>query len=329
MARPAFVVPLVMALTSCVPEPGFDRASGAVEADPAPPQVRQDLQSWTCRSDLTAQPVAFFDADSTLRVSKSGVVTADGPYDVNILPFVATKIAELNRLGYLVAVVSNQGGVGSNAERFAEAQSALAYTVSQIRALGGRIDYFDFAEFQNGDRKPGRGMGDRLNGLLTDRCGVGIDMPRSFMVGDSAYKRNVDGPNPADPGAECGPIVSRPADDFSNADRGFARSFDDIYFVEPNEYFGWRFFQVPAEPGATEVDETVPVYNIENAAQLLALIEAIEAKAASTRDPSRAMVLRNEAAALRRVNEPFQAPSDWTPTPVEAPVEEQPESEEL
>jgi hypothetical protein len=178
-------------------------------------------------------------------------------------------------------------------------------------------------------------MGDRLGAVLSERCeGVVIDMARSFMVGDSAYKKNVDGPNPEDPAAECGPIVSRPADDFSNADRGFARSFDDIYFVEPNEYFGWRFFQVPAEvmatePGETEPGEMVPVYNIENARQLVAFIEAIEAKAASTRDPSRAMVLRNEAAALRRVNEPFQAPADWTPTPVETPVEEEPDSEEL
>jgi len=297
MSRPALGTTFAFLLAACIQEPGFDRRTGAVgEADagpgedtpgcedpapaPALPTVRQDLSTWTCRADGAAQPVAFFDADSTLRVSKSGTVTADGPTDVNILPFVARKIIELDELGYLVAVVSNQGGVGNGHQSYEDAEAALAFTVSQLGRLGARVHTFDFAENYDGFRKPEPGMGTRLDANLRTRCGAGIDMARSLMIGDSAYKRNSDGPSPD----------GRPADDFSNSDRLFARSFG-VWFEEPLDAFGWRPFGV---------------YNIENESQLRAFLDAIDAEAARLEtengDPARAMMLRREAAGLREVN---------------------------
>ncbi len=53
------------------------------------------------------------------------------------------------------------------------------------------------------------------------------------MVGDSAYKKGSDGPSPD----------GRPADDFSNSDRGFAEKLN-IAFYEPTDYFDWRAYNV-------------------------------------------------------------------------------------
>ncbi|MBI2892738.1 MAG: HAD-IIIA family hydrolase [Deltaproteobacteria bacterium] len=292
--------PLALLLAACVPAPGLEgyggRALGEGDAGPATdccaceapdvaapadlPTVRQDLSTWTCRPDGAPQPVAFFDADSTLRVSKSGSVTADYPGDVNILPFVARKIAELGELGYLVAVVSNQGGVGSGHQSYEDAEGALAFTVAQLGRLGARVHYFDFAEAYDEFRKPQPGMGARLDGMLTTRCGAGVDLARSLMIGDSAYKKNVDGPSPD----------GRPADDFSSSDRLFAQSFG-VWFAEPLDAFGWRAFGVT---------------NIATEAELYAFVDAIEAEALrmdeAREDPARALALHREAAAIRGVN---------------------------
>lgn len=298
MSRTALANLAALVLASCIQDAAFDRSRGAIgEGDdagpggdptaepvtpltPALPTVRQDLSSWTCRADGAAQPVAFFDADSTLRVSKSGQVTADDAGDVNILPFVARKLAELDALGYLVAIVSNQGGVGSGHQSYEDAEGALAFTVAQLGVLGARVHYFDFAEAYDQYRKPQPGMGARLDGLLTTRCGAGVDMARSLMVGDSAYKKNVDGPSPD----------GRAADDFSNSDRLFADSFG-VWFAEPTDFFGWRAFGV---------------YNIATESELRAFVDAIEAEAVRTEtaheDPSRAVMLRREAAAIRAVD---------------------------
>lgn len=207
-------------------------------------------------------------------------MTADDPGDVNVLPFVARKIGELGELGYLVAVVSNQGGVGSGHQSYEDAEGALAFTVAQLGRLGATVHYFDFADAYDEYRKPQPGMGTRLDGLLKTRCGAGVDLGRSLMIGDSAYKKNVDGPSPD----------GRPADDFSNSDRLFAENFG-VWFSEPLDAFGWRAFGV---------------HNIATEAELRAFVDAIDAEAvrmeSAHEDPSRAMSLHREAAAIRAVN---------------------------
>src|SRR5690606_36349155 len=99
---------------SADPVPEEDIGGGDGKADGyVVPSKRRTTSYLKCpRGDAKAK-VAFFDADSTIRVSKSGVVTATSPTDVNVLPFAASEIAKLDREGYIVAVVSNQGGVGS------------------------------------------------------------------------------------------------------------------------------------------------------------------------------------------------------------------------
>lgn len=232
-------------------------------------------------------PVAFFDADSTLRVSKSGSVSANGPDDVNILPFVGNKLAEVHRQGYLIAIVSNQGGIAQGHITADIAEGGLMTTARLVQAMGGTIDYIAYAPKDDDERKPKPGMGTRLNTLLVEHCGHGIDMTRSFMVGDSGFKRGTDDLHPD----------GRPADDFSNADRGFAKNFlspnaelTPAIFQEPTDYFGWKTFGV---------------FNIENQGELEDFIETIEARAVALRidgDLSQAETLNSEVENLRRVN---------------------------
>jgi len=192
---------------------------------------RRSLATYSCSSEPGDIPVAFLDADSTLRVSKSGAPTANAADDVYVLPFAANKIKELSEQGYFIAVVSNQGGVSHGFTTVEVAEGALVYLANQLDSLGATVDYLDFADDYDNYRKPNTGMKDELDQLLNDKCGVGVDLDRSLMIGDAGYKKNVDGNHPD----------GRPADDFSNSDRGLAENLS-IPFTEPTDAFGWRAF---------------------------------------------------------------------------------------
>ncbi len=172
--------------------------------------------------------VAFFDADSTLRVSRSGSPSANTPTDVCILPFVAEKLIELEKQGYLIVVVSNQGGVEKGYVTWETANSALLYTCEQLALEGATIHYFDFAEKYNNFRKPNTGMGKMVEAVVKIALDREIDWNHSFMVGDSGWKRKKD----KDPAGNLG-------EDFSNSDRGLAENLK-IPFHHPRDYFGWK-----------------------------------------------------------------------------------------
>ena len=74
----------------------------------------------SCPTKSKTVKVAFFDADSTLRVSRSGLPTSANAADVEVLPMVAKTTARLSKAGYLITVISNQGGVGEDKNRFQE-----------------------------------------------------------------------------------------------------------------------------------------------------------------------------------------------------------------
>ncbi len=120
-----------------------------------------------------------------------------------------------------------------------------------------------------------------LNDALDDKCGVHIDYEASFMVGDAGYKRDVDEDHPD----------GRPADDFSNSDRGFAENLG-IPFSEPTDYFGWRTWEF---------------YNIRYKSQLEGILDAMDEEIAelteSGADDERLEMLRSEVDSNREINE--------------------------
>jgi HAD superfamily hydrolase (TIGR01662 family) len=255
-----------------------------------PPTVRRTFaQGLRFDADVESVPVAFFDADSTLRVSSTGWPpnTVD---DVTVLPGVAAGINRAIESGFLVVVVSNQGGVSDDADKFAIAEGALAEMIRQMWELGAPVHYFDFAEHRDEDRKPETGMARRFEEALQESFSIAIDWDRTFMVGDAAWKRDVDTERTELPGggtAECllradiciaeGEMPDEvvefdscfgegmPGADFSNSDRGLAENlgiadpcnlFTESYrFHHPKDYFGWSELGIRNFRYRTEVEE--------------------------------------------------------------------------
>lgn len=228
--------------------PTANATVNAAQASEYQPQRRQIASGYQFDGN-EAVKVAFFDADSTLRVSLSGSVSANGPKDVLLLPWVGAKLVELARQGYFIAIVSNQGGIPRHVS-LENADKALAYAVELIRRQGGDVHYFDFAELKGDDTKPGTGMAARLERALQEKFGanVRIDKDNSLMVGDSAYKR-ADAKGPGDTRPD-----GKPGTHFSNSDRLFAENYG-IRFEEPADFFGWRRWGVEVFERADEVKE--------------------------------------------------------------------------
>ncbi|MBA3455400.1 MAG: HAD-IIIA family hydrolase [Deltaproteobacteria bacterium] len=282
---PSLASLIALSLVACATTAGEETDDLDVDGDGKADGIlivkkRRSMTAVKCPAGTAKAKVAFFDADSTIRVSKTGVVTAVSATDVNVLPFAAKEIKRLAGEGYVIAVVSNQGGVGTSTAKFTIAEKALALAVSKLRKQGAPVHYFDFAEAYDNFRKPATGMADLLDDKITTKCGEGIDFSKSFMVGDSGYKTNVDGPHPD----------GRPADDFSNTDRLFAENLD-IPFHEPTDFFHWRDYEV---------------FNIAKPWELMEFLDAIDARAEELRadgDEDAATELEDEAASNRVVNQ--------------------------
>lgn len=176
--------------------------------------------------------IAFFDADSTLRVSPSGKPTANSVTDVALLPMLKEPMVALASDGYLLAIVSNQLGISKGYISAADADAALQLTIRELASQGIPIHYYDFADTENGDRKPDIGMGERLASLIQKQNGATIDWEHSLMIGDSGWKKGKDTEPDGHPG-----------EDFSNTDRLFAenlaKKFGGVKFVHPRDFFHW------------------------------------------------------------------------------------------
>lgn len=189
--------------------------------------------------------VAFFDADSTLRVAPSGSVSANSGRDVWLLPQVTTEMERLNQEGYFIAIVSNQGGIPKNVS-LEDADEALDRVRRMSRWLNPKaiIHYYDFAENRDHDRKPQTGMLERVEQKLQEKFGaaVKVDRANSFMCGDSAYTSKETMPD------------GRPGSDFSNSDRLVAENFG-IRFVDPADFFQWRKYGYDRIHKKAQIDE--------------------------------------------------------------------------
>ncbi len=168
-------------------------------------------------------PGAFLDRDDTLIRRTGGLPTGDlgEPGEVELMPGAAEACVRLREAGYVLVVITNQGGVarGSYGEEAVEAVHrrldgllieaglpASRVTVTDGAATAG-VDLYRYCPFhprgvvegyvrEHPWRKPGPGM-------ILDAAGVlGLDLSRSLVVGDAA--RDVEaGVAAGVPGARC------------------------------------------------------------------------------------------------------------------------------
>lgn len=250
----------LLAFASCTTLEQF-RGPAAVKAVICPSESRRTIPQDFVPKDRTKIKVAFFDADSTLRVSKvPGSFSATSPDDVMILPHMAQALRKIEEENYLIYIVSNQGGVSAGESNCETAEKALQYAIELVKKDGGIIHGYDFAENYDDSRKPEIGMAIKLELVLKHVFGneASIDKTNSLMVGDSAFKKGVDFKKPGPDGdwvvATANDEGAVPGTHFSNSDRLFAKNYG-IKFVEAAVFFGWRKEGVDVFEQATHVEE--------------------------------------------------------------------------
>ena len=132
------------------------------------------------------RPAAFLDRDGTLNVDSGFPASLD---EIVYLPGVERAVARLNDLGLPVIVITNQSGVARGYFPESAVTAIHAGMAAHFAAAGARIDAFYFCpHYPSGSipeyarrcdcRKPGPGL------YLRAAAEHGIDLARSFMVGD-------------------------------------------------------------------------------------------------------------------------------------------------
>lgn len=174
--------------------------------------------------------VAFFDADHTLRQTRSKKCSPHGRHDVMIYRHAADKLRKLSEDGWLLAIVSNQAGIELGYVSIAEVEDAMQETMRQFAALGAVFNYYDYAEKYDENRKPDTEMAWRLERKL-QQVKYKINWQQSYMVGDAAWKKGKD----LQPDGSLGC-------DHSDSDRLFAENIamkhPGFGFFHPRDFFG-------------------------------------------------------------------------------------------
>jgi D-glycero-D-manno-heptose 1,7-bisphosphate phosphatase len=128
----------------------------------------------------------FLDRDGTL-IEEVGYL--DRLDRLSIYPYTVDAVRLLNRAGFTVIVISNQSGIGRGVVRESFVAEAHAHLSTRLAAGGAVLNGFYYcphhpeasiAAFRQrcACRKPSAGM------LITAATEHGLDLPRSFVVGD-------------------------------------------------------------------------------------------------------------------------------------------------
>ncbi len=130
--------------------------------------------------DLSAlRPAVFLDRDGTM-AEEVGYLNHISRF--RMFPFVADAVRRLNRANLIIIVVTNQSGVGRGYFPESLVHTVHVLMAQQLAEAGATIDavyYCPHASTENCDcRKPKTGMLDRAVRQH------GVDLPRSFVVGD-------------------------------------------------------------------------------------------------------------------------------------------------
>lgn len=135
---------------------------------------------------MSLRPAVFLDRDGTLN-EDVGYLSAMS--QLTLYPFAIDAVRLLNRAGYLVPMVTNQGGIGKGAIQASFVEELHAEIDRRLAAGGAHVDgwyscphhpeaIIEALRVECGCRKPAPGMAEAA---IRD---LGIDPARSWMVGD-------------------------------------------------------------------------------------------------------------------------------------------------
>ncbi len=136
--------------------------------------------------DTRKRRAVFFDRDGVLNVDHGYVGRVE---QFEWIEGARAAIGRLNRLGFLIFVVTNQSGVARGYYTEEDVRTIHAHMAAELAAVGAHIDAFHYCPFLPGAtvqrydqdsplRKPAPGM------LLELIAQFDVDPASSFMIGD-------------------------------------------------------------------------------------------------------------------------------------------------
>lgn len=123
----------------------------------------------------------FFDRDGTIIVEKCYL---SDPKDIEFYPGVQRALRRLRESGFKLIMVTNQSGIGRGYFTWDQLASVHRFIGKELEREGVRIDKIYVAPGTPDD--PGRGRKPSPEFLFDARDELGIDLSRSYMVGDKA-----------------------------------------------------------------------------------------------------------------------------------------------
>ena len=151
-------------------------------APPADSLDRILASAWKWQQALGAiarRRAVFLDRDGTINVDPGYL---SHPDQMVLLPGVGEALARLSRAGFALIVVSNQSGVGRGMIEHDALARIHTRLDEQLAPYGVKIDHYGLCVHKPEDDCECRKPKSRL--LLDAAASLGIDVARSFMVGD-------------------------------------------------------------------------------------------------------------------------------------------------
>jgi D-glycero-D-manno-heptose 1,7-bisphosphate phosphatase len=121
----------------------------------------------------------FLDRDGTIIEERNYLFRVE---EVEIIPGAAAALGRLCRAGFKLFIVSNQSGVGRGYFTLAEVEKVNQYLLSELEREGVRFERIYIAP--EAPNAPSRGRKPSPQFLLDARDECGVDLARSYMIGD-------------------------------------------------------------------------------------------------------------------------------------------------
>lgn len=149
--------------------------------------VFENRKQDVCGTRRNMKKAVFLDRDGTINSDEHGYINK--PEDLHLYPFAAEAISKLNKMGFLVFVVTNQAGVAYGYFKIEDVEKINAKLVNELEKGNATIDEIFYSPFhRNGvvepfnihheDRKPGIGMFQKAKEKYR------FNTKESFMIGD-------------------------------------------------------------------------------------------------------------------------------------------------
>lgn len=125
------------------------------------------------------RPAVFLDRDGTLNVERNYL---SDPAQLVLFPGAVEALVRLRDAGYVLFVVTNQSGIGRGYYTEADMHAVNRRLTDGLEAAGVRFEHVYFAP--EAPEQPSRGRKPSPQFLFDARDAYGVDLGRSFLVGD-------------------------------------------------------------------------------------------------------------------------------------------------